>query len=80
MNTISLNMLPLGSKAKVKNLKCNGSLKRRFLDLGLVGDTVVEALHKSPCGDPIAYFIRGAVIALRSEEAENIEIEPCNLY
>jgi len=46
-----------------------------MLDLGLVIDTVVEALRKSPSGDPTAYEIRGAVIALRSEEASQILVE-----
>ena len=45
------------------------------MDLGLVSDTVVEALQKSPSGDPTAYHIRGAVIALRSEEASKIMVE-----
>jgi len=35
----------------------------------------VEALQKSPSGDPTAYFIRGAVIALRSEDAGKILVE-----
>lgn len=46
-----------------------------MLDLGLVLDTPVEALRKSPYGDPTAYRIRGAVIALRAEEASRILVE-----
>jgi ferrous iron transport protein A len=46
-----------------------------MLDLGLIQGTRVEALQKSPSGDPIAYEIRGAVIALRSEEASQILVE-----
>lgn len=72
---IPLNKLPLGKKAKVKELISQGIARRRMLDLGLVWDTEVEALQKSPSGDPIAYHIRGAVIALRSEEASKIIVE-----
>lgn len=72
---ITLNSLPLGKKAKVKLLTSDGTIRRRMLDLGLVSDTVVEALQKSPSGDPTAYHIRGAVIALRSEEASKIMVE-----
>ncbi len=72
---IPLNFLPLGKKAKVKVLTSNGTIRRRMLDLGLISDTVVEALQKSPSGDPIAYNIRGAVIALRSEEASKILVD-----
>jgi ferrous iron transport protein A len=73
---IPLNFLPLGKKAKVKILTSDGTIRRRMLDLGLILDTEVEALQKSPSGDPIAYYIRGAVIALRSEEASKILVEP----
>lgn len=72
---IPLHQLPLGSTAKVKSLISNGNSRRRMLDLGLISDTVVEALQKSPSGDPKAYQIRGAVIALRSEEASRILVE-----
>lgn len=72
---IPLNFLPLGKKGKVKALNSNGLIRRRMLDLGLISDTEVEALQQSPSGDPIAYNIRGSVIALRSEEASKILIE-----
>ncbi|NLA26292.1 MAG: ferrous iron transport protein A, partial [Firmicutes bacterium] len=47
-----------------------------MLDLGLTFRTEVAALHKSPWGDPTAYYIRGAVIALRSQDASKIFITP----
>ena len=72
---LPLNFLPLGKKAKVKVLISEGILRRRMLDLGLISDTEVEALQKSPSGDPVSYQIRGAVIALRSEEASKILVE-----
>lgn len=74
-NFIPLNFLPLGKKAKVRLLISEGTIRRRMLDLGLISDTEVEALQKSPSGDPVAYHIRGAVIALRSEEASKILVE-----
>jgi ferrous iron transport protein A len=70
-----LNYLPLGKKARVKALISVGSTRRRMLDLGIISNTEVEALQKSPSVDPIAYCIRGAVIALRSEEASQILVE-----
>lgn len=74
-NLISLNELPIGQTGRVANISFKGIERRRMLDLGLVQGTVVEALQKSPSGDPIAYFIRGAVIALRDEDAKKIMIE-----
>ncbi len=72
---IELNKLPLGSFGKVKILDSEGNERRRMLDLGLIKDTVIESIRMSPAGDPIAYEIRGAVIALRTEEASKIFVE-----
>jgi len=74
-NFIQLNYLPVGKKGRVKMLTSQGAIRRRMLDLGLITDTEVVALQKSPLGDPIAYHIRGAVIALRSEESSKILVE-----
>ena len=70
----TLNNLQPGDIATVQDITATGSERRRMLDFGLVSGTVVKALHKSPSGDPVAYFIRGAVVALRSEDAAKILI------
>ncbi|MEA4926556.1 MAG: FeoA family protein [Syntrophomonadaceae bacterium] len=72
---IPLHHLALGNTGKVRELTSDGNIRRRMLDLGLICGTRVAALQKSPSGDPVAYEIRGAVIALRSEEAAQILIE-----
>ncbi len=72
---MTLNHIKEGEIVRVRQLLCTGALRRRFLDLGLIEGTRVECLKKSPAGDPVAYLIRGAVIALRSEDAAQISIE-----
>lgn len=72
---IPLNQLPLGKQCKVVKLLSDGLTRRRMLDLGLIDNTIIKALHKSPSGDPVAYLIRGAVIALRKETASTILVE-----
>lgn len=74
-NRFSLNHLPIGQKGKIESLSFGDGERRRMLDLGLVRGTTVEALQRSPSGDPIAYFIRGAVIALRDEDAGRIFVQ-----
>ena len=64
-----------GQKATVKELVSTGSIRRRLLDIGLVENTEVECLGRSPAGDPCAYLIRGAVIAIRSEDCRNILVQ-----
>lgn len=72
---IPLHQLPLGNFGRVKTLLSDGNIRKRMLDLGLIENTTVVSLYRSPSGDPTAYQIRGAVIALRSEEAEKILVE-----
>lgn len=50
------------------------SLKRRLQDLGLIVGTRIDCISKSPLGDPTAFLIRRAVIALRREDTEKIWI------
>ena len=69
MLTKNLTHLQEGEDAKVLCLTNQGSIKRRLQDLGLVEGTQVACIQKSPYGDPVAYGIRGAVIALRTEDA-----------
>lgn len=66
---IPLNEIQEGESAVVKELTSTGSMRRRLLDIGLVEGTNIECLQKSPAGDPVAYLIRGAVIALRAEDS-----------
>ena len=70
----SLNELNPGETAVVKELKTRGSIRRRLLDIGLVKDTKIECIGKSPAGDPAAFLIRGAVIAIRSEDMKDIVV------
>ncbi len=72
---LSLNDIKPGEKAKVLSVDLNGNIRRRLLDLGLIENTMVECVGKSPAGDPKAYLIRGAVIAIRSEDSKNICVE-----
>ena len=76
INSCPLNCIPEGQTVRVKELLSTGSMRRRLLDIGLIEGTDIACLQKSPAGDPVAYMIRGAVIALRSEDSANILVEP----
>lgn len=73
MNTIQpLSNLQCGQIARVDSLALRGSMRRRLQDIGLIEGTQVECIQKSPAGDPVAYLIRGAVIALRTEDSAGV--------
>ncbi len=70
----SLRNAQLGSIVTVKELSSTGMLRERMLALGLTKGAKVEVIRKGPSGDPTVYKIRGAMIALREEEASLIYI------
>ncbi|MTI68122.1 MAG: ferrous iron transport protein A [Firmicutes bacterium] len=72
---VPLHLLPVGQKAKVIVLLNKGLSRRRLLDLGLIKDSLVKTERLSPSGNPIAYNIKGSVIALRKEETKNVLVE-----
>lgn len=74
---IPLMQLNIGKKAKVLSLSFDGAARRRILDLGVIEGTEIASLYKSPSGNPVAYLIRGAVIALRSDIASGIMVREC---
>jgi DtxR family Mn-dependent transcriptional regulator len=66
-----------GGAARVVRLSaaCQGLQRRRLLDLGVVPGTRITTEFASPGGDPAAYLIRGALIALRRTQAELIQVD-----
>lgn len=73
-----LDELAMGRRGRVLGLStaCRGAERRRLLDLGFVPGSVVEAMLGSPLGDPTGYLVRGALVALRREQARHVRIAP----
>ena len=73
-----LTSLEPGQEAQVLGLspRIRGAERRRLMDLGLLPGTTIEVEMASAGGDPIAYRIRGAVIALRKSQAQLISVCP----
>jgi DtxR family Mn-dependent transcriptional regulator len=73
----SLSMLRPGQSAEVVGISraCRGIQRRRLMDLGIIPGTIVKGELESAGGDPRAYKIRGAVIALRKDQAELVYIK-----
>ena len=72
----TLASLTPGQSARVVRIapSCRGLQRRRLMDLGLLPDTEVVAEMSSSSGDPVAYRIRGSLIALRRDQARHIHI------
>ncbi len=63
-----------GQSGIVTALFSRGLERRRMMDLGIVPGTTVQAEMSSPLGDPIAFRVRGALVALRLEQAALVHI------
>ena len=72
---MTLDMLKIGRTATVTAIRSADAERRRLFDLGLLPGTHVENVMARPLGDPVAYRVRDAVVALRREQAQLIEIE-----
>lgn len=73
----NLTDLKIGEQAEVVTISpvCRGLQRRRLMDLGILPGTIVSAEMKSLGGDPTAFNVRGAKIALRRSTAEMIKVK-----
>ncbi|WP_366923931.1 ferrous iron transport protein A [Metallumcola ferriviriculae] len=73
---MTLYQLDTGRGGIIDSLTASGRLRRRLLDLGFIPGALVTCERQSLFNDPKAYAIRGAMIALRRDEAKLIKIMP----
>ena len=66
-------LLP-GQWAIVQAVNAADTLRRRLMDMGLVPGAPVACVGRSPGGDPAAYEICGAVVAIRHRDAAHIAV------
>ena len=75
MDIYTLSDLRPGERGAVAAVGGGGAMARRLADLGLIPGTAVTCTARAPAGDPAAYLIRGAVIALRRRDAARVALE-----
>lgn len=73
---ITLNNTQINCEYIITDVKAETELKYRFYDLGIHKGAKIKRLKSSPLGDPVSYLAKGTVIAIRSIDAEKIEVEP----
>jgi len=72
--TTPLHLLRPGQRATITRINGARALRRRFIEMGIVkGETILIERH-APLGDPIEYLVKGYHLALRKEEATQIEV------
>ena len=71
-NEISLSKVNLNEEYVVVKILSAEDIKQRIYDLGLIENTIIKAVYKSPFNDPVAYLVRGSIIAIRNKDANDI--------
>ncbi len=76
MNKMLLSNISAGQKVLVTEVKNCGSIRQRFMDLGLIPGSEVRCILSSG-GSMKAYCIRGALVAVRKRDAQSVTVEVC---
>lgn len=72
---MTINDLKIGQSGVISTVGGEGSLRLRFLDMGLIPGTKVTLQKVAPMDDPIQIQLRGYELTIRREDAMKIELE-----
>ena len=71
---MTIDDLKIGQQGTISAVGGEGSLRLRFLDMGLIPGTRVILRKVAPMGDPIQIHIRGYELTIRREDARKITL------
>ena len=73
----TINSLKKGETAIIKEFDID-SIPLKLLEMGCLPGNTVQLLHIAPFGDPLYLNINGSHLAIRTETANEIEVEILN--
>jgi ferrous iron transport protein A len=76
---MNLTNLPIGESAKVTAVNGNNAITRRLMEMGVVPGVSVKMIKSAPFGDPLEIRVRGYHLAMRKNEADQIEVQSSKL-
>lgn len=75
MEVTTLDKVPLNCVAVIQHIDSDEDIRNRIFDMGIMENETIIPLFRSPFKDPVAYYIKNTVIALRNEESQNIFVK-----
>lgn len=72
---ISLDKIRKDTVYRIVSVELPHAAEKRLSELGIISGTEISRALTAPLGDPVAYTVRGAQIALRKEYAAGITVE-----
>lgn len=61
-----------GERARIKDVNSNNPSYKRLIEIGFTPGQEIELVNTSVFDDPIAFAVRGTLIAIRRNEADCI--------
>lgn len=71
---MTIDDLRIGESGVITQVGGEGTLRLRFLDMGLIPGTRVFMQKEAPMGDPVQIRLRGYSLTLRREDARKIAL------
>lgn len=75
MNHTFLSALREGDQCVLRSIDIHGGQRRRMMDLGMLQGTRVTVAYIAPAGSPMALWVKGTLLALRTEDCGKILVE-----
>ncbi len=72
MDLMMLSELKPGEACEIRELRLYGGMRRRLRDLGLLPGVRLQCAFTAPSGSPMAFWVKGAMIALRKNDCKRI--------
>lgn len=67
-----LTVLNIDDVAVIKEIDLEGPIHKRVCELGFLPGVRTRCVLKAPSGSPIAFEIKGSIVALRKKDAKHI--------
>jgi Fe2+ transport system protein FeoA len=69
---VSLDQLQAGQRARIEEVRGDGALLQRLLEMGVLEGEEVEVVGFAPLGDPMDLRLRDYRLSLRRSEAARV--------
>ena len=69
-----LSSLKIDEPATVERIDVEGRTRHRLVEMGITPGTQVSISRRAPLGDPMEIRLRGYVLTLREEDAQQIQV------
>lgn len=71
----TLNELPLGATATIRDVTGDDAIAVRLMEMGLTEGESIALIGAAPLGDPLEFSLRGYRLSLRKTEAARVVVD-----